>query len=111
MASFYSGPLKLRLKATPISPILPRFMFFIVQVKLDIWRLSAGNIRYPDVMDRLCHVLVVWLLCMRPPLLPGHHAIWGLTAGKAVTRPEGDVGRLMRAWGYISAPALVLGPA
>lgn len=57
MASFFGGPLKLRLRDTPISPTLPCFMFFIVQVELEIWRFPAVNIRFPNGRDRLCHIL------------------------------------------------------
>ena len=54
---FLWWPSEIEVGATPISPILPHFVFFIVQVKLEIWGLPAGNIRCPDGMDRLCHIL------------------------------------------------------
>jgi len=57
MASFFGGPLKLSLGATCISPTFPHFVFCIVRVKLEIWRLLEGNIRCLDGLDRLCHVL------------------------------------------------------
>lgn len=92
-APFFGGSLQLRLKTTLIRPVLPYFLFFVVEVNLVISGLLEGNIRYlclpiSDADPMLASLL--WIQsCPVPVAIPSLAVL--ITSGWGGTRPPEEV--------------------
>lgn len=92
-APFFGVSLQLRLKTTLIRPVLPYFLFFVVEVNLVISGLLEGNIRYlclpiSDADPTLASLL--WIQsCPVPVAIPSLAML--ITSGWGGTRPPEEV--------------------